>query len=105
MRAAGYNVYVVGLSGNRKEAQLKELVAAEVPALPPPPDWVYTYNFKDADRPRAIKLEPGQGGAFRKDMEQWLETLKRQIPEAFRQERFEQEKESLSKKYDTETRP
>ena len=104
MRAPGYNVYVVGLTGNRKEALLKELVTAEVPELPPPADWVYIFNFKDPDRPRALRLEAGEGRAFRRDMDQLVDTLKRQIPEAFRQERFEQEKENLSKKYDGEIR-
>ncbi|MBI5017438.1 MAG: AAA family ATPase [Deltaproteobacteria bacterium] len=104
MRAVGYNVYVSGLSGNRKEALLKELVASHLPALPPPPDWVYLFNFKDPDRPKAVRLEPGQGAALRRDLEQLVETLKRKIPEAFRQETFEQDKDNLSKKYDAESK-
>lgn len=104
MRAPGYNVYVSGLTGNRKEALLKELVAERLPPLPPPPDWVYVHNFRDADRPRALQLEAGQGVALRRDLEQLVETLKRKIPEAFRQETFEQEKDNLSKKYDAESK-
>jgi predicted ATP-dependent protease len=102
MPAPGYNVFVLGLTGNRKEALLKELVAAEVPNLPPPEDWVYLFNFKDPDRPRAIRLPAGEGRALRRDMEELVENLKRKIPEAFRQERFEEEKDNLSQKYDSE---
>ena len=102
MRAPGYNVYVVGLTGNRKEALLRELVRENLPDLPPPPDWVYVYNFRDPDRPRAIRLEAGQGRALARDMEGLVEALRRKIPEAFRAETFEQEKEALSKKYDAQ---
>ncbi|MBE0618711.1 MAG: AAA family ATPase, partial [Proteobacteria bacterium] len=104
MRAPGYNVYVAGLTGNRKEALLKELVAGDLPELPRPPDWVYLFNFKDPDRPRAVRLEGGQAGKLRRDMEQLVEILKRKIPEAFRQETFENEKEALSKKYDAQVK-
>jgi len=100
MRALGYNVYVVGLTGSRKEALLKELVADDLPDLPRPPDWVYVFNFKDPDRPRALLLEAGQARELRRDMDLLVETLKRKIPEAFRQETFEHDKEALSKKYD-----
>ncbi|MBI5444318.1 MAG: AAA family ATPase, partial [Deltaproteobacteria bacterium] len=102
MRAPGYNVFVQGLTGTGKEAFLKELVAAEVPDLPPPEDWVYVFNFKDPDRPKAIRLNAGQGRELRREMEQLTETLKRKIPEAFRQERFEEEKDNLSHKYDSQ---
>jgi ATP-dependent Lon protease len=102
MRASGYNVYVVGLTGSRKEALLKELVASQVPEETPPPDWVYVFNFKDPDRPLALRLEPAQGRQLARDMDQLVETLKRKIPEAFRQERFEKEKEALSEKHEAE---
>ena len=104
MRAPGYNVFVLGLTGSRKEALLKELVAASVPDLPKPPDWVYLYNFRDPDRPRAVQLKAGEASSLRRDMDQLVEALKRSIPEAFRQETFEQEKESLSRKYDAQIR-
>jgi predicted ATP-dependent protease len=104
MRAPGYNVYVVGLTGNRKEALLKELVAGSLPELPPPADWVYLFHFKDPDRPRAVRLEAGQARELRRDMDRLVETLKRKIPEAFRQETFENEKEALSKKYDAQAK-
>ncbi|MHB8765832.1 MAG: Lon protease family protein, partial [Deferrisomatales bacterium] len=105
IRAPGYNVFVLGLTGSRKEALLKQLVEGSTPEnLPVPPDWVYVFNFKDPDRPRAIRLDAGQGRAFRKDLEQLVDTLKRAIPEAFRQERFEEDKEALSKKYETQAK-
>ncbi len=104
MRAPGYNVYVVGLTGNRKEALLKQLVSESAPQRLPPADWVYLFNFRDPDRPRAVRLEAGQAGELRKDMDRLVETLKRKLPEAFRQETFENEKETLSKKYEAESK-
>ncbi|GAB4272739.1 MAG: ATP-binding protein [Deferrisomatales bacterium] len=104
MRAPGYNVYVVGLTGSRKEALLKELVAAGAPELPPPPDWVYVHNFAEPDRPKALRLKPGEGCRLRADMEHLVETLKRRIPETFQQETFEKEKEALSEKYEAQVK-
>ncbi|WP_025324398.1 Lon protease family protein [Deferrisoma camini] len=104
MRAPGYNVFVLGLTGNRKEAQLRDLVRECLPPLPPPPDWVYVYNFRDPDRPLALRLEPGEGRRLARNMEDLVETLRRKIPEAFQTETFEQEKEALSKKYDAQIR-
>ncbi|GAB4258024.1 Lon protease family protein [Deferrisoma sp.] len=102
IRAPGYNVFVLGLTGNRKEALLRDLIREHLPPLPPPPDWVYVYNFRDPDRPLALRLEPGQGRQLARDMEGFVETLCRKIPEAFQTETFEQEKEALSKKYDAQ---
>ncbi len=102
MGAPGYNVFVVGLTGARKEALLRELVAEHVPELPVPDDWVYVFNFRDPDRPRALRLRAGEGSRFRSEMERFVETLKRKLPQAFREETFEQEKEALSKKYEAQ---
>ena len=104
MRAPGYNVYVVGLTGNRKETLLRDLVKSRRPKLPTPPDWVYLFNFRDPDRPRAVLLESGQARRLRKDMDDLVTELRRRIPEAFREETFEHEKETLSKKYETKSK-
>ncbi|MDW7709716.1 MAG: ATP-binding protein [Deferrisomatales bacterium] len=104
MRAPGYNVYVAGLTGNRKEAMLRQFVAEASPELPPPSDWIYLFNFRDPDRPRAVRLEAGQACELRREMDRLVETLKRKIPEAFRQETFENEKEALSRKYDAQSK-
>ncbi|HSH71213.1 MAG TPA: ATP-binding protein [Deferrisomatales bacterium] len=104
MRAPGYNVFVVGLTGNRKEALLRDLVKSHRPKLPTPPDWAYLFNFRDPDRPRAVRLEPGQARGLRKHMDDLVAELRRRIPEAFREETFEHEKEVLSKKYETKSK-
>jgi ATP-dependent Lon protease len=104
MRAPGYNVYVVGLTGNRKEALLRELVKNRRPDLPTPPDWAYLFNFRDPDRPRAVRLEAGQARRLEKDMAELVAVLRRRLPEAFREETFEHEKEALSEKYEAKSK-
>ncbi len=100
MRAMGYNVFVAGLEGARRQEQLKELVEKEAGGLPPPPDIVYVNNFDDPDRPLALKLKAGEGRQLRKDMDELIGTLRRQIPEALKKESFEKEKEQITSAFD-----
>ncbi len=79
-KTKGFNIFLVGDSGSGKTSILRHLVKEVSEKEPTPPDWVYVYNFDDADRPIAISLEPGVGVQLRKDLEGLVEDLKRTIP-------------------------
>ncbi len=63
----GYNIFVSGIPGTGKNSIVKSIVQRISRELPVPDDWCYLNNFKDPDRPRAIKLPPGKGDEFRRD--------------------------------------
>lgn len=96
MDRPGYNIFVAGLEGTGRQEQVRALVTREVDGKPPPPDIVYVNNFQDPDRPQALMLPPGEGRRLRRDMEELVANLRRQIPEALKKESFEKEREQIT---------
>lgn len=104
MRGPGFHLFIHGLTGANKLQTLRDWITQRVSAAPTPGDWVYVHNFKHPDLPRAIALQPGQGMWFKDKMHKLIETLKEDLPQAFRAEAFEKEKSLLRDKYGTQAR-
>lgn len=96
---AGFNIYVSGLGGTKREQTLAALLTDLTRGLPRPGDRVLVQNFQNRDRPRAFYLPAGQGKQLRRDMQELVEDLKQSLPETFRKETFEEEKEALAERY------
>jgi predicted ATP-dependent protease len=96
---AGFNIYVCGLGGTHREQTVAKLLTDLTRSLPRPGDRVLVQNFQNRDRPRAFYLPAGQGKQLRKDLQELVEDLRRLLPETFRKETFEEEKEQLSERY------
>ncbi len=96
MMQQGYNVFVTGASGTGRTTTIKQLLR-EFEQLPAQlTDKCYVYHFRDPDSPRMIILPAGQGGAFKKDMETFLNELVKGIPALFESRRYhEQRKQTL----------
>lgn len=95
----GYHIYVVGLTGTRRELTIAALLADLTKGFPRPGDRVLVQNFQNRDRPHAFYLPAGQGRELRRDMQELIEDLQRLLPETFRKETFEEEKEALAERY------
>jgi len=100
LRTPGYNVFLAGLEGPGREAQIRELVSREAGRLPAPPDILYVHNFDDPDRPVVLTVPAGDGRRLRQEMEEFVATLRRRIPEALKKEGFEREKEQITATFD-----
>jgi predicted ATP-dependent protease len=100
----GYNIYVSKLAGSGAQAQIETLLRDRAASMPTPGDWVYVHNFRSADQPHALALEPGQGNRLRHDMEQLVTHVREDLPKAFRQEGFAREQQELGEKYEREVR-
>ena len=96
---AGFNIYICGLAGTHREQTLSKLLTDLTRGLPRPGDRVLVQNFQNRDRPRAFYLPAGQGKQLRRDLQELVEDLRRLLPETFRKETFEEEKEQLSERY------
>ncbi len=96
---AGFNIYVCGLGGTRREQSLADLLTGLSGNFPRPGDRVLVQNFQNRDRPRAFYLPAGQGKQLRRDLQELVEDLQRLLPETFRKETFEEEKEQLAERY------
>jgi lon-related putative ATP-dependent protease len=90
-----YNIFVAGPPRAGKTetimAYVQELAATE----PPPPDYIYVYNFKDSERPASLTLPTGKGRVLKADMEELISNLKVQIPEVFESEDYSGRREAL----------
>ena len=66
---------------------------------PVPSDWCYVYNFKDADAPIAVPLEPGKAVIFQKDMDELINVLRVEIPKVFESKEYEKQKNLILEEF------
>ncbi len=90
----GYNLFVVGAPGSGRESTIGSFLEDFAPEVETPPDWVYVHNFSQPERPRAISLPAGMGTQLARDMEEFIQSAKRDIPRAFDSEDYEQRQQS-----------
>ncbi|OGP74444.1 MAG: ATP-dependent protease [Deltaproteobacteria bacterium RBG_13_58_19] len=90
-----YNIFVAGPPLSRKTEMIKDYVSELAAGEPPPPDYLYVHNFKEAERPKALTLPPGRGRRFKNDMDELISTLRVHIPEVFESEDYANRREAL----------
>jgi predicted ATP-dependent protease len=95
IEADGFNVFVAGPPGTGRSTELRtqmERIARERPA---PRDWCYVFNFKDPARPKALSLAPGRGHELSHDIEDFVATLRREVPRAFESDEYAQRRDQV----------
>lgn len=97
IKKRGYNIYVAGISGTGRSSYTNSITEEFAKDLPVPYDWVYVFNFKNKDCPKALCLEPGVGKSFKWDIESLIERLKIIIPETFTGMEYEAKKNEIFK--------
>jgi len=84
MDKPGYNVFVTGMAGTGRMSTVRKLLEelskkkAQVPN-----DCCYVNNFENTEAPILLRLKPGMGRRFTKDVHDFVETLKKDIPSVF----------------------
>ena len=69
IHSVGYNIFVTGLTGTGRFTTIKCILEELNVQGKIPNDFCYVNNFKNPDMPHMLCLPPGQGSAFRKEME------------------------------------
>jgi len=95
IRNHGYNIFVSGIPGTGRNSIARSIVKRISLDQPVPDDWCYVNNFKDPDRPRAIKLPRGKGREFRLDIEKFIEYIQSEIPKVFESKEYEEQKSRI----------
>jgi lon-related putative ATP-dependent protease len=96
---AGYNIFITGPVGTGRTTAVKKLLEKLEAKKEIPEDWCYVNNFKNPDMPRAICLPPGQGRQFKKDMEDLVTGLRRDIPAVFESEEYQEHKKRIVERF------
>ncbi len=99
IRSVGYNIFVTGLTGTGRFTTIKCILEESEIQGKIPNDLCYVNNFKNSDMPHMLSLPPGQGNAFRKEMETLIETLKKKIPLMFENETYLNKKKEVVEKF------
>jgi lon-related putative ATP-dependent protease len=97
IKSMGYNIFVAGFVGTGRMTAIKHLLEKLEKRGEIPEDKCYVNNFKDSDVPRVISLPAGQGKLFRKDMEDLILSLKKNIPSMFEREAYKEKRKEFIK--------
>ena len=93
--SVGFNIFALGSGGTGRTTTVRKLLDRAAAREPVPPDLVYVNNFADENRPEAITLPPGTAARFRRDMQELVSDLLREIPRAFESEEYGNQREQI----------
>jgi len=99
IEAKGYNIYLSGSTGTGKTSYVREFLKKKAKRKPVPKDWCYVYNFENPNQPLAISLPAGVGKVFLNDMEDLIKTISIEIPKAFDNNDYENEKNRILQEF------
>ncbi len=102
MEQADYHLFVLGEVGSGRSSLLRELARSVAATRSVPPDLCYLHNFDAPERPRALRMPPGQGRQLRQLMQQLCKTVQRDIPLRLASEDFKAESERIEDSYKSE---
>jgi lon-related putative ATP-dependent protease len=91
----GFNVYALGYTGTGRSTTIRTFLDRIAADQPVPNDWIYVYNFSDPNKPNAIALPPGTATELRRDMQELVADLQREIPRAFESEDYQKQREAI----------
>ncbi|AEE95698.1 Lon protease family protein [Mahella australiensis] len=99
MDSKNYNIYISGLTGTGRTSYAMYAVNEAAKDKPTPKDWCYVFNFDNPTRPIALSFKAGVGAKFKKDVDDVIERLRVQIPRAFESDEYDEQKNTITKKY------
>ncbi|MCM2296975.1 ATP-binding protein [Rhodoferax sp.] len=97
-----YNLFVLGEVGSGRSTLLQQLMREVAATKAVPPDLCYLHNFDAPEKPRALRMPPGQGRLLRQLMAQMSKTLQKEIPQRLDGPDFKAESAHLEKTYKLE---
>lgn len=96
----GYNVFVTGMPGTGRMSTVKKMLEEICCKDRVPDDLCYINNFKNPETPILIRLKGGEGAGFKKDIHDFVELLKKQIPMIFESQEYINTKKEIMAAYE-----
>ena len=97
----GYNVFVTGQVGTGRLSTTRKLLEEMTHKGDVPNDLCYVNNFKNPEAPILLTLPAGEGLAFKKDVHDFVESLKKQIPQLFESQDYINTKKEIMETYES----
>lgn len=97
----GYNIFVTGISNTGRLSTVKKLleeISKKKGGVPE--DLCYVNNFKNTEAPMLIQLKAGMGRVFKKHIHDFVETLKRDVPQLFESQDYLNRKKEIMEEYE-----
>lgn len=99
----GYNILVTGSPRTGRMDAVKKVLAKVVQDGKTPGDLCYLNNFKEPDAPILVRLGPGLGARLKKNMQQLVEELKKEVPKLFESSEYLARKNEINEVYEKKT--
>ncbi|MBV7543214.1 Lon protease family protein [Acidovorax sp. sic0104] len=99
-----YHLFVLGEVGSGRTSLLRQAMQTAAAARPVPPDLCYLHNFDQPDRPRALRLPPGQGRVLRQRMADMGKNLQADIPRRLASPDFKADAERIEQAWQEQER-
>ena len=93
MRGDGFNLFVAGPRGSGRSSTVDAYVRRLAESQPPPGDWCYVHNFKDAACPSALRLPSGRAAALAQDMRTLMDAVRRDLRRVFESREYRQQQQ------------
>jgi lon-related putative ATP-dependent protease len=101
MTKPGYNVFVTGVSGTGRLSTVRRLLREMSEADGRvPDDLCYINNFKNSEAPILLRLPPGTGMKFKKDIRDFVDGLRKEIPQLFESQDYLNRKKEIMLEYE-----
>ena len=96
----GYNIFVTGEPGTGRLSTVKKLLDEMTDKSEIPCDLCYVNNFKHPEAPIQLSFKPGAGSGFKKGMQDFLDTVKREAPQLFESEEYIARKNQIAEAHE-----
>lgn len=104
IKERGFNIYAAGYPGTGRTTAVKNFLEELARTKAAPSDWCYVNNFSNEYAPRAIRLPPGKGKDFQKDMKNFIDEERRAIPKAFESEDYAAKRDATIKAVEAQSK-
>jgi lon-related putative ATP-dependent protease len=99
----GYNVFVTGTANTGRLATVRKLledisISKKEGAVPD--DLCFVNNFKTPEAPVLVRLKAGTGQQFKKDVRDFVDTLKKDVPQLFESQDYLNRKKEIMLEYE-----
>ncbi|HTW91761.1 MAG TPA: ATP-binding protein [bacterium] len=95
IESVGYNVFVSGPVGTGRTTTVKNLLESTRGRPRQLDDKCYVNNFRDPDQPRLLRLAAGNGHEFKRDMDEFIDFLIKNVPQLLESDTYQQRRTAL----------